>query len=150
MQITSRFTIAVHIITAIDYFQKTRRVSSEFLAGSVGVNPAIVRNVIGMMREAGILRTQKGSGGAELTRPLSDISLYDIYKAVDCVDSEAGLFHFHEQPNPECPVGRNIHQALDESLAEIQRVMEEKMRSVSLADISERTRQAIGKEAETE
>ena len=66
------------------------------------------------------------------------------------MDSEAGLFHFHEQPNPECPVGRNIHQALDESLAEIQRVMEEKMRSVSLADISERTRQAIGKEAETE
>ena len=52
MQITSRFTIAVHIITAIDYFQKTRRVSSEFLAGSVGVNPVIVRNVIGMMRES--------------------------------------------------------------------------------------------------
>ena len=38
MQITSRFTIAVHIITAIDYFQDKEKVTSSFLACSVGAN----------------------------------------------------------------------------------------------------------------
>ena len=58
MQITSRFTIAVHVITAIEYFKDMDRVNSEFLAGSVGVNPVIVRTVISKLREAGILKTQ--------------------------------------------------------------------------------------------
>ena len=39
MQITTRFTIAVHIITAIDYFNGKEKVTSSFLAESVGVNP---------------------------------------------------------------------------------------------------------------
>ncbi|MEE8836579.1 MAG: hypothetical protein SOH80_06330 [Eubacteriales bacterium] len=46
MQIGSKFTIGVHIITAIDYFKDMGRVNSEFLAGSIGVNPVIVRTVI--------------------------------------------------------------------------------------------------------
>ena len=99
MQIGSRFTIGVHIITAIDYFKDMDRVSSEFLAGSIGVNPVIVRTVISQLREAGIVQTQRGSSGAELTKRLDEITLYDIYKAVGSVDTEEGLFHFH------CPAG---------------------------------------------
>ena len=146
MQITSRFTIAVHIITAIDYFKEMDRVNSDFLAGSVGVNPVIVRTVIGKLREAGILETQRGSSGAELKKPLDQITFYDIYKAVDSVDEEEGLFHFHEQPNTDCPVGRNIHKALDGKLKVVQKAMEDEMKKISLADVVEDTRQAIIKE----
>ena len=40
MQITSRFTIAVHIISCIDYFgSDEKRVTSEFLSLSTNVNP---------------------------------------------------------------------------------------------------------------
>jgi DNA-binding IscR family transcriptional regulator len=66
MQIGSKFTIGVHVITAIDYFKEMDRVNSEFLAGSIGVNPVIVRNVISQLREAGLVQTQRGSSGAEL------------------------------------------------------------------------------------
>ena len=45
MQIGSKFTIGVHLITAMDYFKDMDRVNSEFLAGSIGVNPVIVRTV---------------------------------------------------------------------------------------------------------
>ena len=82
MQIGSKFTIGVHIITAIDYFKDMDRVNSEFLAGSIGVNPVIVRTVISQLREAGIVQTQRGSSGAALTKRLDEITLYDIYKAV--------------------------------------------------------------------
>ena len=146
MQIGSKFTIGVHIITAIDYFKDRDRVNSEFLAGSIGVNPVIVRTVISQLREAGIVQTQRGSSGAELTKKLDEITLYDIYKAVGSVDTEEGLFHFHEQPNPDCPVGRNIHRVLDQRLIDVQRAMEEKLRSTTLADIVKDTKTAIKNE----
>ena len=143
MQITSRFTIAVHVITAIEYFKDMDRVNSEFLAGSVGVNPVIVRTVISKLREAGILKTQRGSSGAVLAKPLDQITFYDVYKAVDSVDKEKGLFHFHEQPNPNCPVGRNIHKAMDERLKEVQRSMENELKKITIADIAEDIRKEI-------
>ena len=146
MQIGSKFTIGVHIITAIDYFKDMDRVNSEFLAGSIGVNPVIVRTVISQLREAGIVQTQRGSSGAELTKKLDEITLYDIYKAVGSVDTEEGLFHFHEQPNPDCPVGRNIHRVLDQRLIDVQRAIEEKLRSTTLADIVKDTKTAIKNE----
>ena len=146
MQIGSKFTIGVHIITAIDYFKGMDRVNSDFLAGSIGVNPVIVRTVISQLREAGILQTQRGSSGADLVKPLDEITLYDIYKAVGSVDEDEGLFHFHEKPNPECPVGRNIHHVLDDRLDEAQKAMEKSLKQTTLADIVNDTLQAINNE----
>lgn len=147
MQIGSKFTIGVHIITAIDYFRDMERVNSDFLAGSIGVNPVVVRTVISQLRKAGIVRTQRGSSGAELAKRLDEITLYDIYKAVGSVDEEEGLFHFHEQPNPNCPVGRNIHKVLDQRLIDAQRAMEEKLRQTTLAEIVADTKQAAENES---
>lgn len=147
MQIGSKFTIGVHIITAIDYFKDMDRVNSEFLAGSIGVNPVIVRTVISQLREAGIVQTKRGSSGAELSKRLDEITLYDIYKAVGSVDPEEGLFHFHEQPNSACPVGRNIHKVLDQHLLDAQRALEAELRSTTMADIAEDTRQTVIKES---
>jgi len=146
MQMTSKFTIAIHMIVAIDYFQNSEIVTSSFLAGSVGVNPVIVRNVMGDLKNAGILEISRGKSGMELAREPEDITFYDVYKAVDCVGGE-GLFHFHEQPNADCPVGRNIHKALDDKLTEIQRAMEEQMRAVKLSDIVNKIQGEIKKEA---
>ncbi|WP_373721451.1 Rrf2 family transcriptional regulator [Bacteroides heparinolyticus] len=146
MQITSRFTIAVHIITAIDYFKDNEKVTSNFLAGSVGANPVIVRNVMGNLKEAGIIDISQGKSGITLAKKLDEITCYDVYKAVDCVNDE-GLFHFHENPNPDCPVGRNIRKALDEELFSIQNAMEDQMRRITVADVANSTRQEILQEA---
>ena len=70
-----------------------------------------------------------------------------ISTAVGSVDTEEGLFHFHEQPNPDCPVGRNIDKVLDQRLIDAQKAMEEKLRSTTLADIVEDTRQAVNNES---
>lgn len=142
MQITSRFTIAVHIITAIDYFKDTNKVTSKFLAGSVGVNPVIIRNVMGELKDAGIIDISQGKSGITLAKPLDEISFYDIYKAVDSVDDE-GLFHFHENPNANCPVGRNIHKSVDGKLTEVQEAMEEELKKITLAEVVDDTRKEI-------
>lgn len=135
MQITSRFTIAVHIITAIDYFRDEMKVTSNFLAGSVGANPVIVRTVMGNLKDAGIISISQGKSGIGLAKRLDEISFYDIYKAIDPVGEE-GLFHFHENPNIKCPVGRNIHAALDTRLRQVQDTMEKEMKSLTVAEIA--------------
>ena len=145
MQITSRFTAAVHILTCIDIFDGQMRVTSDFLSGSTGVNAVIVRGVLGQLRKAGIVETRQGSGGAHLARPLDTITLYDIYKAVDCIEDE-GLFHFHENPNVECPVGRNIHKVMDGRLAAAQAALENELKSTTLAEVVADTRKMIDEE----
>ena len=134
MQISSRFTIAVHILTCIDYFAAEQVITSDFLASSVGVNPVIIRQVIIQLKAAGLVEVSRGKTGITLSRRLEDITLYDVYEAVESV--KGNLFRFHDNPNPKCPVGRNIHAALDGRLVEIQEVLESKMRSITMKDIS--------------
>ena len=143
MQITSKFTIAAHIIAAIDYFKDSEKVTSNFLAGSVGANPVIVRNVMGNLKEAGIIAISQGKSGISLAKELDEITFYDVYKAVDCVDDE-GLFHFHENPNINCPVGRNIHSAMDEKLQRVQSIMENELSRITMADVVTDVRKAAG------
>ena len=60
----------------------------------------------------------RGSGGDSIPMPLNEISFLDIYRAVKCIEN-GGLFHFHENPNTKCPVGRNIHVVLDDQLMRV-------------------------------
>ena len=108
--------------------------TSDFIASSVGVNPVMIRQIILQLKAAGIVEVSRGKGGIVLSRPLEDVTLYDFYEAVESVKGR--LFRFHENPNPDCPVGKKIHSALDETLDEIQAVLEEKMRSITARDIS--------------
>ena len=134
MQISSKFTIGVHLLAVIDYLGESEKVTSSVLAGSIGVNPVIVRNVMGNLKEAGLISISQGKSGISLTKTPGQITFYDVYKAVDSVN-EDGLFHFHENPNPECPIGRNIHKAMDSKLETVQMCMEEEMRKITLADV---------------
>lgn len=145
MQITGKFTVAVHILTCIEIFGDRMRVTSDFLSGSTGVNAVIIRNVLGQLRKAGIVITRQGSGGANLAKPLDEITLYDIYKAVDCMDDN-GLFRFHENPNANCHVGRNIHKAMDKKLFAVQNAMENELKKIMLSDIVSDTKKIIAEE----
>ena len=134
MQISSKFTIGVHLLAVIDYLGESEKVTSSVLAGSIGVNPVIVRTVMGNLKEAGLISISQGKSGISLTKTPGQITFYDVYKAVDSVN-EDGLFHFHENPNPECPIGRNIHKAMDSKLERVLMCMEEEMRKITLADV---------------
>lgn len=83
MRITSRLTMAAHMVCAIDYFGRTMPVTSTFLAGSIGTSPVMVRTIMGMLKQAGIISSSKGKSGITLARPLADISLLDLWRAVD-------------------------------------------------------------------
>lgn len=89
MQISSRLTVAVHVLLCIEVFKDQRKVTSDFLASSVNVNPVVIRRILQQLKRAGIVRVTRGSGGADTARPLKEITLLDLYHAVECVDGEA-------------------------------------------------------------
>ena len=145
MQISSRFTIAIHIFSCINTFEKEHKITSDFLAGSVNVNPVIIRKLLSQLKAAGLVNVQRGSGGASIAKPLEEITFLDVYNAVECID-DGELFHFHENSNQECPVGRNIHRILDDKLQKVQRAMECEMQNITIADVIRDTQKYIQEE----
>ena len=136
MQISTKFTTAVHVLIAIEYFRDDEKITSDMLAGTVGSNPVIIRNIMSQLKEAGLIEVRRGPGG---------ITLLDLYRAVE-TGSSAPLFHFHEHPNPACPVGRAIHGSLDATLDAIQASFEAELKRHTVADIYEKAVATIAKE----
>lgn len=134
MKISSRFTIAVHTLIAIEKFKKEYKTTSEFLANSVGVNPVIIRGILGQLKKAGLIDVQAGAGGASLIKSPKEITLKDVFYAVESLDNNI-LFGFHENPNPNCPVGSKIHLLLDDKLINIQKQMDKELSKTTLAEL---------------
>ena len=134
MQISSRFTIAIHIFACIETFKEDYKITSDFLSSSINVNPVIIRKLLSQLKSAGLIEVARGTGGTAITSPIDEITFYDVYKAVDLLE-DGELFHFHENPNPNCLVGKNIHNALDDKLLKIQEAMENEMKKYTIADV---------------
>ncbi len=136
MKLNTNLTIAVHTILCIAYFEKTEKVTSDFIAGSTGANPVIIRKILGKLQDAGIVSTKAGIGGSKLIKGPQEITLLDIYKAVsEESDDERSVFNFHSSPNAKCPVGSKIHKVLDEPLSKAQKAMEAELRKTTVKDL---------------
>ena len=133
MKISSRFTIAVHTLLCILEF-KSEKVTSNFISGSVNVNPVIIRNILLQLQKADIITVKRGTGGISLNRKPDNITLLDIFNAVESLDDNT-LFSFHENPNKKCPVGSKINEILQPKLDNVQNAMEKELQKPSLKDI---------------
>lgn len=147
MQVSSRFTIAVHIFTCIAIAEKKYKVTSKFLASSINVNPVIIRNIVLMLKAHGLIDSRQGTSGIKIAKCPSEITLLDIFYAVESLDN-GRLFSFHENPAKDCPVGSHIHSVLDGRLDQIQNALEKELKSISLVSIIEDAEAQIARDAE--
>ena len=127
--VNTRLSVAIHILSLI---AANPRESSEMIAGSVNTNPVVIRRMISQLKKGGILTSRPGVAGASLKRDPEDISLLDIYRAVQPHEE---LFAIHDKPNPNCPVGRQIQTTLDQTFHSVQQAMENELASKSLKDV---------------
>ncbi|BFH60710.1 MULTISPECIES: Rrf2 family transcriptional regulator [Paenibacillus] len=134
MSISSRFSVAIHILCLLAINKDKATNTSEYIAGSVNTNPVVIRKVMSMLKGAGLVHVRAGVAGAELAKELQEITLLDVYKAVNVV-AENDLFSSHEHPNPECIVGRNIQHSLTKQFSAAQKAMEHSLEIVTLADV---------------
>ncbi len=133
MSTSSRFVVAVHILTLLET-EGGRPVTSAYVAGSVNTNPGVIRRLISMLARAKLVTSQLGAGGgALLAKPAHQIRLLDVYRAVESAD----VFTLHHAPpNPECPVGKHIQPALATVLQRAERALEGELSDVTVADVA--------------
>ncbi|WP_128545832.1 Rrf2 family transcriptional regulator [Larkinella soli] len=130
-----RFSISIHILTLLARAGNDL-LSSEYIAGSVNINPVLVRKELINLRKHGLIVSKEGkSGGSMLARPADRILLSSVYQAVR---QNPLLGQQKNLPNPACPVGRRINEHLDRLYQDAEEALLRNLGSVTLADFSRR------------
>ncbi len=132
--LSSKLSVGIHILT-IFALKPGEALTSEFIACSVNTNPVVIRRLLGLLREAGIVESRTGVGGgwSLLTDP-ERITLLDILRAVE---PQNEIFALHRsEPNPECPCGLHIQGVLSEVYDKVQKGMTRQLADVSIACIA--------------
>jgi Rrf2 family protein len=138
MQVSVRFTAAIHTLLCIKHFEREYRVTSDFISGSTGVNAVIIRKVLLQLQKAELVETAAGVGGSHLARPADKITLLDVYKAVNDGESGQVVFNFHPNPNLKCPIGGSIHKLLDPVLENAQKAMERELAKTTIDELDQK------------
>lgn len=106
----TRFATAIHIMTLLAKSPQ-EWLTSEWIAGSINVNPVIIRKEISVLREAGLIISRQGKeGGSQLGKNAELITISEIYKAVKNTEV---LGKKNQNPNPACSVGKEINTHLN-------------------------------------
>jgi Rrf2 family protein len=129
---STRFTVALHILTLLAS-SPGRPLTSDYIAGSVNTNPVVVRRLMAFLRKAGFVSSRPGNqGGWELAADPEKLTLAKVRHAIN----EGSPFSMHaQQPNPLCPVGRNIQAALGQVYRHAEQAMEDDLAQTTVASL---------------
>lgn len=128
----SRFAVSLHVLAYLAY-RAGAAVPSAEIAASVDTNPVVIRRLLSSLVKAGLVQAQKGAtGGFALARAPEEVSLVDVYHAVE-PQPDTGMRHF--APNHKCPVGAKVEDIIHDILARTQASMEAELARTSLRDL---------------
>ena len=129
----SRFAISLHILVLLDK-AKGELLSSDYMAGSININPVLVRKELINLREHGFVVSKEGkNGGATLGKSASKITLGALYQSV----KGSYLLGSHKNdPNPLCEVGKDINKHLNDLYDETEQRLIIELDKQTLADFS--------------
>ncbi|WP_026997418.1 Rrf2 family transcriptional regulator [Flectobacillus major] len=128
---SAKFSISLHILTLLAS-SGGELLTSEFLASGININPVLVRKELANLRKFGFIESKEGkNGGSYLAKPATQIQLSEVYKAVR---QSSLLGQLNNQPNPNCPIGRQINQHLNDLFDEAELAMLSRLGEITLAD----------------
>ena len=135
MSANSRLTVATHILAwmALVARDNPDLVTSERIAKSVNTNPVVIRRTLGLLSKAGLVESYRGAhAGWRLAKGPSDISLLDVYAALD----EGARFALHpSKPSQACPIGRGIGPVLSRVYESIDDSVREKLAATTIEEM---------------
>jgi Rrf2 family protein len=132
MSMNSRFAVAVHVLTLMAW-SDDESLKSDQIAVSVNTNPVVIRRMLCELAGDDLVVSHTGSaGGSRLARNPQQISLLDVYRAVESADA----FSLHpKRPNRGCPVGSSIEPVLKEVRTEIDSAIGQVLSGISIGDV---------------
>lgn len=139
MKYSTRLSDATHLLLFI-HLNPKEDLSSTAIAESIQTNPAYVRQLMSVLKKADILNSTQGMAAPTLKRLLKDITLLDVYRAVE---GDKPLLHQDTHTNPDCGVGVNIQLVLKNCFNQIQQTAEDEMQRITLQTILEQYQQRL-------
>ncbi|ALR29155.1 MULTISPECIES: Rrf2 family transcriptional regulator [Chryseobacterium] len=130
----TRFATAIHIMTLLAQ-SPHEWLTSEWIAGSINVNPVIVRKEMSVLKQAGLIISRQGKeGGCQLAKNADVISISDIYLAIKNTEV---LGKKNNNPNPACSVGKEINNHLNTLFSETDKLVLKFLSNKSLKEFSD-------------
>lgn len=131
MKFSHKLSDTIHILAYLDIFKDGDR-SSKQIAASIEANPSVVRSLMSDLRRAGLIQSQQGAPNATLAKDPANITLLDVYHALNM---NHDLLHIDPKTNPNCLVGANIQDTLNEVYAQVQVAAEAQLQATTLQDV---------------
>lgn len=104
-------SISLHILTILA-FKSDSWLSSSTIAGSLNINPVLVRREIAVLKSGNLIESKEGkNGGVRLLKDPSQIYLSDIFQLVKGANNV--LSFAKNVPNPACPIGSQMNGKLE-------------------------------------
>ena len=149
MQLSMKCSVAVHCLIFIHQASGVAKVTSALLAQSTGVNPVVIRNILSALKKAGLITVARGTGGAALCRTPDQITLYQIYSALE-PDGLSSLIGIHACGQRPCPVARNIQKVLEGPYRKIEASIRETMEGITLASMLDEFQRCLAEGSQPE
>ncbi|MEO0389374.1 MAG: Rrf2 family transcriptional regulator [Pseudomonadota bacterium] len=130
MKRNSRLSLALHTLSHMAGNPAQMRTSAQ-IADHAGTNPVVVRRVLGRLRKAGLLTSEKGhAGGWCLARPPQDITLADVYLAL-----EDSLIPSVEAGVSDCSVEHALLTRVAGVMADVEQGLIARLSETTLAEV---------------
>ncbi|GAY73984.1 Rrf2 family transcriptional regulator [Lentilactobacillus kosonis] len=131
MKYSYKLSDAIHILTYLIVYQEGD-LSSRAIANSIETNSSAVRGLMVDLKRAGIINTQQGSSEPTLSRPADQITMFDVYQAINM---DHDLIHVDPKTNPNCIVGSNIQDTLNEVYQNVEQAAFRSMAETTIQEI---------------
>ena len=133
MRQDSRLSRMLHVLLHME--DAKQPLTSEAIAAMFQMNAVVVRRTLGDLRREGYVASARGHGGGwTLARPLAEISLLDVYRALGSPELFAlGL----ADDTPSCLVEQAVNATLRDSLSQAEQALLARLGAVKLSEIAE-------------
>lgn len=109
--------------------------TSDALARCLGTNPVVVRRTMGLLREAGLVGSDRGhAGGWRIVADPHRVTLRQLHEALG---EPAILAIGNRNERPDCLVEQTVNAALDGAFAQAEAMLLVQFEQVTLADLAQ-------------
>ena len=130
MRANSQLSVALHALGHIAA-REGEPMTSEELADCAGTNPVVVRRILGVLREEGLVASTRGRhGGWRLSRDAASITLADIHAALN--PQREGT---PDSAGHDCGIAGRLGTRLDAALERADASMRRELDRTTLADL---------------
>ncbi|MFN3500625.1 MAG: Rrf2 family transcriptional regulator [Allorhizobium sp.] len=135
----TRLSDVLHVL--LHMAQVKEPLTSEFLARSMGTNPAVFRRTMAGLRRKGHVISGKGHGGGwQLARPLEEITLLAIYEALE----RPTLFAIGSRGrHSKCKIEEGVNSALADTMQQAESLLLERFGQLTLDQLMPSPRKAL-------